>query len=151
MRNKLGQFIKGHKYPFQFRIKIGKTLLGRYRGSENPNWQGGRWKDERGYIRIPIKSGSDKYVYEHRLIMEQILGRKLKDQERVHHINGIKDDNRKENLLFVPNEKAHKNFHQSWNRGKKGTYSLKHSGQFKKGQTPWNKGFTKKGVSDGAV
>jgi hypothetical protein len=60
------------------------------------NWKGGKVMDQ-GYIRVWDRAAA-KYRLEHRLVMEKMLGRPLKPNEYVHHKNGIKHDNRPENL-----------------------------------------------------
>lgn len=71
-------------------------------GKDSPHWEGGRSLTADGYIRVlrpehprATKGGT---VMEHRLVMEQSIGRFLTVKENVHHINGVRTDNRLENL-----------------------------------------------------
>lgn len=52
-------------------------------------------KSTNGYLMVRMNG---KKVMQHRLVMEQVIGRPLTASERVHHRNGKRDDNRPENL-----------------------------------------------------
>lgn len=66
------------------------------------HWKGGRRFSRNGYVILyrPEHPRCDKNrcIPEHRIVMERILGRYLESGETVHHKNGIRDDNRPENL-----------------------------------------------------
>jgi transposase-like protein len=87
-------------------LSMGIVPVNRHaKGARHGNWIGGR-REQGGYIQIRLSLDSPYasmvnsvgYVAEHRLVMAQKLGRPLRDNEEVHHINQIKTDNRIENL-----------------------------------------------------
>jgi hypothetical protein len=89
------------------------------KAENNPSWKGGRIRT-RGYVYIyspdhPYPSLNGTYVQEHRLVMEKHLRRFLTKDEVVHHINGIKDDNRIENLQLFKTDSEH--HIQEWKNG----------------------------------
>lgn len=88
--------------------EVNSIIRGKSReGEKCCNWHGGRKNNKKGYVLILKKRHSladaNGYVLEHRYIMCEHLGRILKADEVIHHINGIKTDNRVENLRVMSN------------------------------------------------
>lgn len=84
--------------------KIGVPLRNINRGKYHPSWKGGRI-EKGGYIVLWMpqhhRADAKGYVKEHIIVAEQKIGRKLRDNEVVHHINRNKKDNRPENLAVM--------------------------------------------------
>jgi len=83
-------------------------------GEGNPNYSGGKYIDDKGYVRVLMPEHPKNikgYVYEHRIVIEEYVGRMLHPWESVHHINEVKCDNRVENL-YLCTAKEHSAIHR---------------------------------------
>lgn len=92
----------------------------RQRRERNNNWKGGRSVASNGYVLIKVAPGHHLadvrgYAYEHRVVAERTIGRRLRRGELVHHVNGIKTDNRPENLVVEPSIAHHRVEHRKPN------------------------------------
>jgi hypothetical protein len=87
----------------------------RMTGAGCPKWNNGMSQTQSGYILVkpppdyPFATKPDArgYFREHRMVMELHLGRQLLATEVVHHINGVKNDNRLENLELIGDQVSH--------------------------------------------
>lgn len=145
-RDELGHFVKGHKQSNSGKThfkkgrivseeqkeqsRIRNKLTGNepphYSGNNHPGWKGGKKLSVNGYWEILSKNHPLKdvhgYMKEHRLVMEKFIGRYLNRKEVVHHINGIKTDNRIENLTLFNNSSEHAKFHDKNRKKNKGKF-----------------------------
>lgn len=84
-------------------------------GSLNPSWKGGKYISSTGYVLVLLKKhphkDKDGYVYEHRLVMEEHIGRLLDPAEVVHHRDFNRKNNSIANLFLFPSLAAHISFH----------------------------------------
>lgn len=89
--------------------KIQCQRTGPRSGEGHPSWKGGRTINKDGYVEIyspehPYRRKHTPYVLEHRLVMEDHIGRYLKREEVVHHRDNDKQNNDISNLeLFATN------------------------------------------------
>jgi hypothetical protein len=80
-------------------------------GEKHYAWKG-RFQEKDGYVVVHCKGHPNArkhthYIFEHRLVMEEAIGRFLLPTEVVHHVNGVKNDNRIENLQLFDSNGEH--------------------------------------------
>ncbi len=86
-------------------------------GKDNNNWRGGKSVASNGYVIVRVGKEHHLadvrgYAYEHRLVAEEKLGRRLERGEIPHHINGNRQDNRPENIQVMKSVAHHLNQHR---------------------------------------
>lgn len=86
----------------------GDSSVGTQARENNPNWSGGVTQRRDGYL---LEYVNGKRVFQHRLVAEKMLGRRLVTGECVHHKNGVRSDNRPENLDVLPSHSDHMKHH----------------------------------------
>lgn len=110
----LGQSRKGKPHSQEAKEKMSRAKSGKFVA---PSKFGGHTKKRSdGYIAVYAPGhpccNLEGYVMEHRLVMEESIGRYLADGEVVHHINGKRNDNRIENLKLMT-ASEHMSYHSS--------------------------------------
>lgn len=95
------RYLKCFKQHHHTRGKHRKT------GEKALNWKGGMFPDSRGYMMMlkPGHPNSDSkgYIYVHRWVMSEFLGRPLEEGEEVHHIDKNIKNNDISNLQLLSN------------------------------------------------
>lgn len=87
-------------------------------GAKNGAWKGGRSIASNGYVLIRVGQGHHLadvrgYAYEHRIVAERMLGRRLQPGEQVHHRDHDKTNNEPGNLEVLASIAEHRVLHRS--------------------------------------
>lgn len=112
------RFVTGHNQrgkalSVEHRRKIGRGQRRAWRrGRVDSRPIGATAVNHHGYIEVKLSNGV--WRKQHVLVVERRLGRRLKPTEEVHHVNGIRRDNKTSNLVHCKHKGAHSKMHASF-------------------------------------
>lgn len=116
-KRKRSQSLMGNKNHLGFKHseETKQKMSEARKGPKHSQWKGGQYKSSEGRIMVVASehpfTHKNGYILRSHLVLEKILGRYLKREEIVHHINEIVDDDSPDNLQLFPNQDAHTKFH----------------------------------------
>ena len=102
-----GVYLRTEWHKEKMRVPHPNMLHRRIRTLHGNRWKNGE-KNSGGYILV---SKDGKYTQRSHLVMEQAIGRPLEEGEVVHHKNGVKGDDRIENLQLFSDTAGHTRLH----------------------------------------
>jgi hypothetical protein len=112
------KFVSGHnllglKRTEQYRARIGESQRRAWQTKRQRMPIGSLYTDFHGYTLVKVVEGKGAWKRQHILVMEQHIGRKLSKGEVVHHINGVRSDNRIANLYLCRSHSHHNDVERS--------------------------------------
>ena len=106
-RRSHGEALKNHINHHAAEWRKSHQVMPGSQGVNNCRWKGGKTHTTQGYVlrymaSTPESGTHPMYILEHILVWEQTHNQKVPEGWHVHHLNGIKNDNRPENLVALP-------------------------------------------------
>ena len=135
--DKLDSAVREHNFCSVDHLrKWNSEMMSDYNKSKNPmnkKWTKKMRLKKREQVLERTGKGEKAYNkflgrHEHRVVAERMLGRKLKKNEVVHHIDLNKQNNDEKNLVVMPSNSEHSHLHQILKKGDKKEYErlIKH-------------------------
>ena len=102
-----GHNAKGVKRTPEQKATLSRALSVAWQTTRSRLPIGSTTKNRSGYITEKVVAGKGPWALQHVLVMERVIGRRIRKGEEVHHINGQRDDNRPENLFLCKSKSEH--------------------------------------------
>ena len=120
VKNKEKHICRDCNNKIQGALKLGKPspFKGKKRKKDSEYIVGSTYVNSSGYVeeyvgRHTYKDKRGGYYLQHRKVVEKDIGRRLNKNEKIHHIDGNKQNNNRENLLICESMSEHRNVHNT--------------------------------------